>query len=608
MALRSPYLLGAIFALFAAGYSGGLAVYAHQNANAAKSRFDVLTAVGADKRALGHGERWLELRAGEGGAAADLAPMQRRLADAYVSASRPARAAELYRSALIAAESARAPLGEREALRERIAAAQLAAGDIENAAGIYAAFLDGAGDAAAGHAHDHIPEDPDGLGQWYADAVLAAAPAFDAQIIARLNDEDETAAHSSATRLEAAENLAEVGAFYATRADADGALDAAAGLLASAYELRRTALGDGHGDTIQTILLLGRVYSDLERPEAAEPLYKSALHAMERSRGANTPELSLYLRLLGGVYEAQERYTEAEALYVHIRALFRDAFGQQRYSANKARDRRGDFDRPVSIAFPLPEHFPVRDLVRAVDYGVPIAKNADLAEMSVRFAPDPVLPPATGEPGANGANLPARLAELMEFCQSESGQSLSLRSGYRSYVTQRDLYARNGAGGRVTPPGLSEHQLGLAVDINVFGRFMRAGDRAYQCFESRAFRYGFILSYPPGNDYLPSADPYEPWHWRYVGPETARLYREVGPMHKPMEFLAALPCYEERAAAGYFPQAGERDVCLDADAVDPPFLRVGYPAQQTAQRSDQAAEAKTAEAAPILNNSAPELR
>ena len=46
---------------------------------------------------------------------------------------------------------------------------------------------------------------------------------------------------------------------------------------------------------------------------------------------------------------------------------------------------------------------------------------------------------------------------------------------------------------------------------------MRQSDRAFQCFEENAFRYGFILSYPPGNDYLPGAETYEPWHWRYEG-------------------------------------------------------------------------------------------
>ena len=115
---------------------------------------------------------------------------------------------------------------------------------------------------------------------------------------------------------------------------------------------------------------------------------------------------------------------------------------------------------------------------------------------------------------------------------------------------------------------MSEHQTGLGVDIDVKGRFMRRDDRAYPCFEENGFRYGFILSYPPGNDYLPGEDSFEPWHWRYVGIQTAQLYREAGPYNRPQEFLAALPCYQAQAAKGAFAAAGEPDVCLqENDAV-----------------------------------------
>ena len=108
----------------------------------------------------------------------------------------------------------------------------------------------------------------------------------------------------------------------------------------------------------------------------------------------------------------------------------------------------------------------------------------------------------------------------------------------------------------------------------------------------RGFQFGFILSYPQGNDYLPGADSYEPWHWRYVGVPTARLYREAGPIDKPQEFLAALPCYEERAAAGIFPNAGEQDVCL---------AESGVVSASTDSKDPETAKAST-KAARKLNN------
>jgi len=170
---------------------------------------------------------------------------------------------------------------------------------------------------------------------------------------------------------------------------------------------------------------------------------------------------------------------------------------------------------------------------------------------------------------AREANMPARLAQLMSLCRSESQERISLRSGYRAWKTQHTLHERNGDRGTVTPPGMSEHQLGLAADIDVNGRLMRRSDRTYQCFEENAYQFGFILSYPPGNNYLPGADSFEPWHWRYVGVTTAQLYREAGPFHKPQEFLASLPCYRERAVSGGSTPIGEIDLCFEESPNEP---------------------------------------
>ncbi|MEZ5916272.1 MAG: D-alanyl-D-alanine carboxypeptidase family protein [Parvularculaceae bacterium] len=359
------------------------------------------------------------------------------------------------------------------------------------------------------------------------------------------------------TRLHAANNLAQLGAFYSMR---ENGRYAAAGLLASALAIRSDILGPDHPDTVQIALILGPVYQKLGRLEDAEKLYLDAFHAQEKVKGSNSPELSLYIKLLADVYQAQGRATEAQALNDHMRGLFRDAFGSQRYAANRERDRKLDIDRPVSQQFVLRADYAPDDLVGAALYSVPLSKNAGLDEMKVRLAADMDEDPRE-------ANLPVRLAQLMSLCRADSGERISLRSGYRAYKTQKDLFERIGYKGTVTPPGMSEHQLGLAADIDVNGRLMRQSDKTYQCFEENAFRFGFILSYPPDNDYLPGEDSYEPWHWRYVGIRTAQLYREAGPMNKPQEFLAALPCYQELAVSGGFNVAGEKDRCLEPPSV-----------------------------------------
>ncbi|NJM35418.1 MAG: tetratricopeptide repeat protein, partial [Rhodomicrobium sp.] len=376
----------------------------------------------------------------------------------------------------------------------------------------------------------------------------------------------------------AASQLASLGAFYAMRART--ALRGA-GVLSAAFDIRRELLGADHQGTVQIALILGPVYADMGRLNDAEKLYLDAFHAQEKVKGANSPDLSLYIKLLAGIYERQGRATEAQALYEHMRSLFRDAFGAQRYAVNRARDRRADINRPVSQYFVLSGDYAPTDLVPASDFSVPLSKNADLDEMKLRRAADEGADPRE-------ANLPARLAQLISLCRAESGERVTLRSGYRSYKTQKDLFDRIGYKGTVTPPGMSEHQLGLAVDIDVDGRLMRRSDGTYQCFEENAFRFGFTPLLIPGNDYLPGEDSYEPWHWRYVGISTAQLYREAGPDSKPQEFLAALPCYQERAASGSFTPAGETDLCLAGPTVVAASANIEHASQPAGEKAKPA--------------------
>lgn len=546
MALRSPTYLAGVFLLLAISFCLYFNLSVRLDAGAAVARFDQLTGAGAAARAATHGERAIRLLEKDGQTVEALAPMMLRVADTQLARKRYARAAELLREALATEITDQLSIRERTRFEDKLARAAILSDDIETAVAIYASFLELSGDDAA--RGGSMRADLTSIN--YAEFVAEASSLF----TAALNHASPYAPADGAKehQLAAASNMASLGAFYAMREDS---AYAAAGLLSSAYQIRSKLLGDDHQDTVQLTLLLGPVYARMGRLSDAEKLYLDAFHAQERVKGANSPDLSLYIRLLTGIYEQQGRLTEAQALQEHMRNLFRDAFGAQRYEINRERDRREDINRPVSQQFLLESAYAPTDLVSAAEFTIPTAKSPNIDEMKLRLAADPDADPRE-------ANLPARLAQLISLCRSESGERISLRSGYRSYTTQGVIHANNGDKGTVTPPGMSEHQTGLAADINVDGRFMRASDRAYQCFKENAYRFGFILSYPPGNDYLPGEDTYEPWHWRYVGISTARLYREAGPHHKPQEFLAALPCYQERAANGIFPVAGEKDICL----------------------------------------------
>lgn len=68
----------------------------------------------------------------------------------------------------------------------------------------------------------------------------------------------------------------------------------------------------------------------------------------------------------------------------------------------------------------------------------------------------------------------------------------------------------------VAEPGTSEHELGIALDINADPDSATTNDTVYQWLASHAHSYGFILRYPQGKEDITGID-YEPWHYRYVG-------------------------------------------------------------------------------------------
>ncbi|HNX61874.1 MAG TPA: M15 family metallopeptidase [Candidatus Limiplasma sp.] len=114
------------------------------------------------------------------------------------------------------------------------------------------------------------------------------------------------------------------------------------------------------------------------------------------------------------------------------------------------------------------------------------------------------------------------------------GLRFIVKSGYRSYGTQKTTYnnylARNNGkdDGISSPPGASEHQSGLALDVlsvdyNANNQYMN--DSFYQTPEAQwladnCYSYGFILRYPEDKADITKV-PYEPWHIRYVGREIA---------------------------------------------------------------------------------------
>ncbi len=107
------------------------------------------------------------------------------------------------------------------------------------------------------------------------------------------------------------------------------------------------------------------------------------------------------------------------------------------------------------------------------------------------------------------------------------GIELWIQSGYRSYETQENLYNNyvqmdgiETADTYSARPGHSEHQTGLAMDLNIIDSSFEGTPEAIW-IEENSYKYGFIVRYPKGKEYV-TGYKYEPWHIRYLGMDIAK--------------------------------------------------------------------------------------
>lgn len=106
------------------------------------------------------------------------------------------------------------------------------------------------------------------------------------------------------------------------------------------------------------------------------------------------------------------------------------------------------------------------------------------------------------------------------------GLNLWIQSGYRSYTRQEGIYntyvATDGqiaADTYSARPGHSEHQTGLAFDLNTINDSFTYTNEG-KWVNANCYRYGFIIRYPKGKDNI-TGYMHESWHLRYVGVELA---------------------------------------------------------------------------------------
>lgn len=115
--------------------------------------------------------------------------------------------------------------------------------------------------------------------------------------------------------------------------------------------------------------------------------------------------------------------------------------------------------------------------------------------------------------------------------EKEIDVHLMINSSYRNYQDQEEIYNNykmvsfNYAEKYAARPGHSEHQTGLAIDITSLehpGAKAFTESDEYAWLVNNCYKYGFILRYPPGKEYLTGFSN-ESWHFRYVGKDAATI-------------------------------------------------------------------------------------
>ena len=107
------------------------------------------------------------------------------------------------------------------------------------------------------------------------------------------------------------------------------------------------------------------------------------------------------------------------------------------------------------------------------------------------------------------------------------GLNISITSAYRSYDEQKELYntylklyGKSYVDKYAACPGHSEHQTGLAIDLESLECDIFRNSKEYLWVKKNAHNYGFIIRYQKGKEKITGYGA-EEWHIRYVGKNAA---------------------------------------------------------------------------------------
>lgn len=156
--------------------------------------------------------------------------------------------------------------------------------------------------------------------------------------------------------------------------------------------------------------------------------------------------------------------------------------------------------------------------------------------------------PSTYNPGGLEATCEEWFNKLCAGA-AEDGINIYLSSGYRSYEYQSQIYnnycsiyGQETADTFSARPGSSEHQTGLAIDVNIIDDSFTGTPEAIWLAD-HCYEYGFIIRYPQGKQSV-TGYKYEPWHIRYVGTDLSYKIHNLGPDATLEEYFGITSSYQ----------------------------------------------------------------
>ncbi len=170
----------------------------------------------------------------------------------------------------------------------------------------------------------------------------------------------------------------------------------------------------------------------------------------------------------------------------------------------------------ANVDNPLPEDFEVGELEQVQGNYYLDARAASYARQMIDAAKN------------DGITL-----QLCSAYRARDLQQTLFDNKYNEYIsngwTSDDAYAKTAT--IIAIPGTSEHQTGLCMDVVTPSyQVLDAGyadTDAAKWLAENAYEYGFILRYPKDKQDITKII-FEPWHYRFVGIENAKLIKDSG--------------------------------------------------------------------------------